>query len=190
LLAAIAAAHAGDRLGVGELVHGLRNRAFGLTLLLFGIPNCIPLPPGVPIVCGIVLAFIGLQLAAGRDEPWLPRRIAERRLPAAVLTGIVERALPLVRRFERLSRPRLPAIAGPTARRMIGVVVVVLAGVLILPIPFLGNMPPGIAICIFGLGLVERDGLLVGLGFLASLVGLGVTIGATWVLVAGAASLF
>jgi hypothetical protein len=190
LLAGVAAAHGEGDVAIGALVEGLRNRAFGLSLLLFGIPNCLPLPPGVPVVCGGVLAFLGAQLMLGRSAPWLPRRLAERTIPASVLAAVVTRALPWVRRFERLSRPRLARLAGSTAHRIVGLVVMLLAGVLILPIPFLGNMPPGVAISILGLALVERDGLLVLAGFVAALLGVGVTVGATWAVVASAGALF
>jgi hypothetical protein len=51
-------------------------------------------------------------------------------------------------------------------------------------------MPPGIAICIFGLGLIERDGLLILLGFIATVAALIITVGMTWALVEGLGWLF
>ena len=53
--------------------------------------------------------------------------------------------------------------------------------VLLLPFPFLGNIPPGAAACVLGLGLVERDGAIVALGYLASALALGITGFFTWV---------
>jgi hypothetical protein len=53
--------------------------------------------------------------------------------------------------------------------------------VLLLPFPLLGNIPPGAAACVLGLGLVERDGLVVAGGYVASAIALGITGFMTWV---------
>lgn len=175
LLAIVASSQTGERVRVEDLVNALRNRAFGMVFLVFGIPNCIPLPPGVPVLCGIVLALVGIQMALGRTELWLPRRVAEFSFPRSTLDTVVTRAMPWIVRFERWSRPRYRAFAGPAARRVVGLIVVLLGFILILPIPFLGNLPPGIAVCILGIGLIERDGLVILAGFAATILGLAVT---------------
>lgn len=190
LLLGIASAHEGqERVAIGDLIHALRNRAFGITLLLFGIPNCIPMPPGIPVICGIVLILAAVPMIRGRDELWLPQRIERRTIPVADFKRMIDRALPWIVRLERLTRPRLDVFAGPAARRAVGLVVAFLGFVLILPIPFLGNMPPGIAVCIFGLGMIERDGLLILLGFIATVAALIITVGMTWALIEGISSL-
>jgi hypothetical protein len=190
LLALVASAPIGERIAIGELVLSLRNRAFGMVFLVFGIPNCIPLPPGIPVICGIVLGLVGIQLALGRKELWLPRRIAERSFERSTIEAIVTRATPWIARVEAWSRPRYLQLAGDTAQRAVGLVVVLLGFILILPIPFLGNLPPGIAICIFGLGLIERDGLVILAGFVATLLGLTVTALMTWAIWQGAVAIF
>ncbi|TCT00977.1 hypothetical protein EDC64_12065 [Aquabacter spiritensis] len=190
LLAAVLSAQEGDKVAIGDLINALRNRAFGITFLLFGIPNCIPMPPGIPVVCGIVLGLIGLQMALGRQELWLPERIKRQTFSRSMLEAIVTRSRPTIEWFERWSRPRLPQFAGPTARRIVGAVVVLLGFILLLPIPFLGNLPPGFAVCIFGLGLVERDGGVILAGFFATVLGLLVTAAMSWAIWQGAVAIF
>ena len=51
---------------------------------------------------------------------------------------------------------------------LIGVVILALGFIMILPIPFLGNMPPGFAASVIAIGITERDGFVVVLGTLAS----------------------
>ena len=46
-----------------------------------------------------------------------------------------------------------------------------LATIITLPIP-LGHVAPGAAICLFALGLMQRDGLVVGLGIVAAALAL------------------
>lgn len=190
LLAAVLAAQEGDKVAIGDLVNALRNRAFGILFLIFGIPNCIPMPPGIPVVCGIVLMLIGLQMAVGRQELWLPERIARQTFSRAMLESIVTRSRPYIEKLERLSRPRLEPFAGPTARRIVGATVVLLGFILLLPIPFLGNLPPGFAVCIFGLGLVERDGGVILAGFCATVLGLLITAAMSWAIWQGAVAIF
>lgn len=190
LLAAVLAAQEGERVAIGDLINALRNRAFGITFLLFGIPNCIPMPPGIPVICGIVLGLIGLQMAMGRQELWLPERVARQTFSRSMLEAIVTRSRPTIEWFERWSRPRMEMFAGPTARRVVGAVVVLLGFILLLPIPFLGNLPPGFAVCIFGLGLVERDGAVILAGFFATVLGILVTAGMSWAIWQGAVAIF
>lgn len=184
LLTAVLAAQDGEKVAIGDLVNALRNRAFGILFLLFGIPNCIPMPPGIPVICGVILALIGLQMALGRHDLWLPDIIARRTFSRAMLEKIVNRSRPYIRRFEGWSAPRYPHVSGPVGRHIVGGTVVVLGLVLaFLPIPFFGNIPPGIAVCILGLGLVERDGVIIMIGYVASvvaLVALGLMAWALW----------
>lgn len=191
LLTAVLAAQEGEKVAIGDLVNALRNRAFGILFLLFGIPNCIPMPPGIPVICGIILALIGLQMALGRHDLWLPDIIAKRTFSRAMLERIVNRSGPYIRRFESWSTPRYPHVSGPIGRHIMGVTVVVLGLVLaFLPIPFFGNIPPGIAVCILGLGLVERDGLIIIIGYVASVFAL-ITLGLmAWALWKGALAIF
>jgi hypothetical protein len=50
-------------------------------------------------------------------------------------------------------------------------VCLLLAVVIVLPIPF-GHMVPASAICVLALGLIERDGLAIVLGFIVAAFGL------------------
>ncbi|WGD31560.1 exopolysaccharide biosynthesis protein [Ancylobacter sp. WKF20] len=186
LLSAIVTAHSAERIGVGEIVHALRNRAFGLSILLLGLPNCLPMPPGIPVICGVLLCLVGAQMLLGRDELWLPRWLAARTISRTLLEKIVHGALKWIRRFEAYSRPRLAYFSSAAARLVLGGVVVVLGLLLMLPIPIFGNLPPGIAVCILGLGLVERDGAFIAAGLVASLVSLGVMGLLSWLIFQGA----
>lgn len=186
LLSAIVTAHSAERISLGELVHALRNRAFGLTMLLFGIPNVLPMPPGIPVICGVLLCLVGVQMLIGRDELWLPGWLAARTFSRDLLERVIGKALPWVQRFEGWSRPRYPNFAGPAARRGIGLMVVILGLELMLPIPIVGNLPPGFAVCILGLGLVERDGAFIIAGTVATLLSMGVMGLLSWALFQGA----
>jgi hypothetical protein len=190
LLAAIASAEGEPRILFGDLVAAMRNRAFGVLFLLFGIPNCLPMPPGIPVVCGIIVALISAQMVMGRDQLWLPRMLARMSFARSDLKRLVTRAEPWIRRLERVAKPRLNLFVDARSRRLIGAVVMILGIALLAPIPIVGNIPLGIPICILGLGLVERDGAIVMAGYLATLLGLAITAGLGWLILQGAFAIF
>ena len=53
----------------------------------------------------------------------------------------------------------------------IGLICLLLAAIITLPIP-LGHVAPGTAICLLALGLMERDGVVIGIGFAAAALAL------------------
>ena len=71
---------------------------------------------------------------------------------------------------ERLARPRLLFLTGRAATVGVGLVVLFMAIVLILPLPPGGNFPPALACAVLGLGLAERDGIIVMIGLVTSVV--------------------
>jgi hypothetical protein len=151
-----------DRIFIRDLLAELDHRAIAAMLFIFAVPNTIPVPPGVSGVLGAPLIFLAAQLMLGRP-PWLPRLIADRSFARTDFEKVVLKVGPWLGKAEKLMQPRLEILARPPAENLIGAVVLLLAIILFLPIP-LGNMLPAIAICIFSLGLIERDGIWVLLG--------------------------
>src|ERR1700749_5023787 len=100
LLAAIGGREGGERVPFGDLVSAMRNRAFGVLFLLFGIPNCLPMPPGIPVICSIVVALIAAQMIMGRDNLWLPQFLAKRSFARKDLQRIVAKAEPWIQWVE------------------------------------------------------------------------------------------
>lgn len=170
----------GDRISFREILLGLRHRAFGFTMLVFALPCCLPMPPGIPTVCGFALAIIALNLIAVRRRLWLPSAIADKSIARADLRRVVDRLLPYLQRLERYCRPRLAALTEPIGKVFIGLVVLVLGFIMILPIPLLGNMPPGAATVVIAIGVTERDGLVVLIGLLTAAAAVAVAGAATW----------
>jgi hypothetical protein len=179
-----------ERLTVGEIVSALRDRAFSLLVVILGLPNCLPMPPPIPLLCGLLLAFVALQIAAGRPTPWLPKALLSRSIARADVARAVGRALPVLRRLERWSQPRLTMLETAIAMRLVGVLLLALALGLLFAAPFVGQIPLGLAVCLVGLGLVEGDGVVVLAGVVVGSIGLALSLGFVWAIVAGFESLF
>jgi hypothetical protein len=118
------------------------------------------------------LLLIAGQLALGRDCLWLSRVVVNRSLARSDLKRIVDYGVPTSRRAERLLAPRLQLLLND---RLIGIACLLLAVILVLPIPF-ANVPPSVGIAAFALGLVQRDGAAVLVGWLATLVTLVIVV--------------
>ena len=177
VLTRIAHQAGGERITLGELLDALQVRAFGALMIVFAFPNILPSPPGLAAVLGLPLVVLSALMLAGRD-PWLPDMIARRGLQRDNFRNLVSRATPWIERAERLLRHRMAPLTSSLAQRGIGAVCLVLALLLMLPVPF-GNMLPSLAICILALGVLERDGAWV-LGGLVAAAGASV-----WVIVLG-----
>lgn len=180
----------GERVGVATIVAALRDRAYALLVVLLGLPNCLPMPPPIPLVCGLVLAFVALQMLTGRATPWLPQMLLTKTIGKTELNRAIERAVPVLIRLERFSRPRLTMLGGASALPALGVLILALALGLIVAAPFIGQIPLGLAVCLVGLGLVERDGLFVIAGALIGAAGLALSAGFAYAIVSGVAGLF
>lgn len=167
---------AGERVSLSELTEALTDRSFAALIILFAAPNLLPLPPGSSTVFGIPLILVASQLLLGRPRLWLPRLLRERSLDQATFARLTTRMEPVLQRFERLAKPRYWLLPQVIAERFVGLVVLLMALVLVFPIPF-GNWTPAVAAILVSLGLSERDGIWLGLGTLVAAGSLGLAAG-------------
>ncbi|QJE73127.1 exopolysaccharide biosynthesis protein [Aerophototrophica crusticola] len=156
-----------DRVSIGMLIDGMGERAYGLLMLLCALPNCVPGPPGVSTVTGMPILLFAFQMLLGSPRPWLPRFLRDRSFARSDMLTMVNKALPYMRRVERVAKPRLPGMVAGLAERVAGAVVLFLSVILVLPVP-LGNLFPAVAIAIMAIALLERDGLVMLIGYVAA----------------------
>jgi len=107
----------------------------------------------------------------GRASPWFPARIDRRGVTKEELQRLVGKIEWLELRVERIFKPRLPQLTGPTAARLIGLVCFLLALIAAIPVP-LFHIAPAAAIVLFGLALIYRDGALVIVAAVAAVLSL------------------
>lgn len=172
-----------DRISLRDLLAIGRDRAFGALLFIFAVPNAIPTPPGTSAILGIPLLFLAAQLMVGYPHPWLPKIIADRSMRRQDFAALIAKLTPWIERSERLLKPRWSILAMP--ERLIGFIALCLSVILFLPIP-LGNMLPAVAICFFALGILERDGIAVLLGYGTTILSVVVVSGVLYAIVKSA----
>jgi hypothetical protein len=178
LLLAFAANFTAERVRVRDITESLGQRSFGFILLIFALPNSLPILgiPGVSTITGLPMLFVAVQMALGHDRVYLPRWIADSSIATVDFQRLVNKVVPWFRRIEKLMRPRILFLSQGQAERWLGAFCVLLAFLLALPIP-LGNLLPALGILFIALGLIESDGVCV-------LVGIAIGI-AAWVFPSG-----
>lgn len=153
---------------LGEIVDRLDERAFGLLFVLLCLPCIPPFVYVLPQIVSLPMLALAGQMAAGRQSPWFPEKFRARRFQLAEFTKVLDLCEKYVRWFERIARPRFPAVTGRTGARIIGGLTIIPALSILLPL--IGtNTVPSIGIAITSLGLIQRDGLLAVLGLVISL---------------------
>ena len=169
-----------ERVSVGDLLSALGDRALGALMFVFAVPNVVPTPPGTSSVLGVPLVFLAAQVAFGL-KPWLPGIISRRSMSREDFHLLISRIAPWLERAEKLLKPRASVLALPPMEFMVGLICLALALVLFLLIP-LGNRLPAAAISLMALGLLERDGVWILAGFLATLASTALVSGVVYAL--------
>ncbi len=184
LLQDFAANFTAERVHVRDITESLGRRSFGFILLIFAIPNSLPIIgiPGVSTVTGLPLLFVAMQMALGYQRVYLPRWIANSSIATVDFQRLITRVVPWLKRLERLMKPRILFFTQGHAERWLGAFALLLAFLLVLPIPF-GNLLPGLGILFIALGLIERDGLCVCAGLVLGITSWIYLSGLVWVVI-------
>lgn len=150
----------GETVSVGALIDRLDSRAHGVLLLVLALPMCIPNVPGISTIFGILMLAPALQMVFGWRRLWVPHRAREWAVDASALRRTFEVATPTLKRIEKLIKPRWTRLTRFPVTILVGLQTLLMALILILPIPF-ANWPPGITVAMTALALLQRDGMLM-----------------------------
>jgi hypothetical protein len=149
------------------------ERAFGILMIVFCLPNMVPVP-AIGALFGIPLLLIALQMALGRPKPWLPHFIENRSIQHASLVKMVNVVEPRMRRVEEALKPRWIFLFSPIMDKAIGVLAMLCAISIIIPLPG-SNFPPALALILISLAVTQEDGLYLGLGAVIAIAGVTYT---------------
>lgn len=183
--AAIARGLPDEKLSVHELLERVGQSGMLLFAVFLTLPFLVPVSvPGVSTVFGLLIILIGIGFAFDR-LPWLPSFVMARTVPAGSLGKALEQGSKIVARIEGFLHPRLGFLVHGVASRLNGFMLA-FAGVLLMApfgfVPF-SNTIPGLAILFLALGMLERDGIFVILGYFmtaATCVYFGVLLWGAW----------
>jgi hypothetical protein len=187
------AAQSGERIGdelerwlssdaektLGGLVDLFGQKGFALMFVLLLGPSALPVPTGgVTNVLEVVAMLLALQLIIGRERMWLPRRWRKIDVAGPGQERFITTLMRLVRRLERVSRPRLTFVFG---HRLSNIAFGALAiggtlGAFLAP-PFSGlDTLPSLGVVLLSLGVLLEDLAVVLVGVAAGVAGIALEI--------------
>ncbi|HEY2767614.1 MAG TPA: exopolysaccharide biosynthesis protein [Solirubrobacteraceae bacterium] len=158
---------------LGGLIELFEEKSFAIVFVfLLGVP-ALPLPTGgATHVFELIAILLAAELVVGRERIWLPRRWCELELAGERQQRFIAGLLRMIRRLERISRPRLAfAFDHRLSNLVFGLLVIVGSlGAFFAP-PFTGlDTLPALGVVLLSLGVLLTDiaivfaGLAVGAG--------------------------
>jgi hypothetical protein len=164
---------------LGGLIAVFGHNSFAIAfVLLLGVP-ALPLPTGgATHLLELVAIVLALQLLAGRTEIWLPHHWARLRLGGPARRRFIDALLALIRRLERVSRPRLRLLFDHRlSNAVFGALVAAGSIAAFVAPPFSGlDTLPALGGVLVSLGVLLEDIAVVGLGIIAGAAGVALEI--------------
>ena len=168
---------------LGGLVEVFGEKSFAiLFVLLLGLP-ALPIPTGgATHVFEVIAVLLAVQLIAGRDEIWLPAKWRRKPLVGDKSQKFVTSLMRLIRRLEKISKPRLRFLFDHRLSNVIfGLLVIGGSVAAFFAPPFTGlDTLPALGVVLISLAVLLEDVVVAVVGFVVGAAGilLSVFIGA------------
>jgi hypothetical protein len=172
-LGSVASSITGSSVTLRQLFAMIGEQGLLLFCILLIIPFLLPVSiPGVSTVFGAVIILISIGVTLNR-VPWLPARLMDREFDAAQLVPALQKGAQMLTRVDRIIRPRLRALTEGSVINRINGLALLLGGILLIfpfgLIPF-SNTLPALAILFLSVGILQRDGVFILLGYVMLVV--------------------
>ncbi|HEY1834782.1 MAG TPA: exopolysaccharide biosynthesis protein [Solirubrobacteraceae bacterium] len=159
---------------LGSLIDLFGEKSFAiLFVVLLGVP-ALPLPTGgATHVFEAIAVLLALQLIVGASTIWLPERWRGKELAGPRQQRFMEGLLKLIRRLERISRPRLRFLFNHRLTNSVFGLLVIggSLGAFLAP-PFTGlDTLPALGVVLLSLGVLFEDVLLALFGIVVGAAG-------------------
>jgi len=152
---------------VGGLIELFEEKSFAILFVFLLAVPALPLPTGgVTHVFEIVAVLVALQLIAGRQHIWLPKRWCKLELAGEKQQRFIAALMRMIRRLERFSRPRLSFLFDHRLSNLVFGLLVIggCAGAFFAP-PFTGlDTLPALGVVLLSLGVLLEDIVIVAIG--------------------------
>lgn len=158
-----------DNIKIGTLLKSVDSGGFALLNLILSLILFIPTPPPIATISAILIIFLSFQMILGLKEVWLPNFIVNKSIKRTTLALIVGKSSIYLSKMEKITRRRFVFMESDIMQRIIGLIILILAILSLTPILFANSMP-GISIILISFGMLNKDGLMVILGFITGFI--------------------
>ncbi|WP_414548721.1 exopolysaccharide biosynthesis protein [Anabaena sp. CCY 0017] len=158
-------------LTLGDIISETSERGFSFVIALLVLPFLFPTPPGLSTPLGIACLLMSAQMALGRRRPWLPQKVATIQFPHWFAKQLLQNLQRVTKFLEKFSRPRFEKLAdNHMTWRINGICLTWLAMLLMSPYPPFSNPIPAVGMLILAIATIESDGILMALGYIATIL--------------------
>jgi hypothetical protein len=169
---------AGDKT-LGSLADVFGKKSFAVVFVLLLCVPALPLPTGgATHVFEVIAVLVSLQLIVGRSRIWLPQRWCALDLAGGKRERFIRTLMRLIRRLERLSRPRLAFLFDHRlSNAVFGALVAIGSAAAFLAPPFTGlDTLPALGVVVLSLGVLLEDIAIVIAGVAIGVAGIAIEI--------------
>lgn len=160
----------GMPISVDRLLETLSERGHAVAIFVLSAPFVIIPIPGLSTAVSIVLFGLSFGIILG-GRAWLPGFVRRREISAETLHRLTNGTRRVMSKISRFVKPRMAWATHRSQHWLIGLSLILATFIFALPLPIPGNnIPPAIGLVLLSLGLIERDGLLVLLGHIYTLL--------------------
>ena len=161
------------------LVKAFGDKSFAfLFVLLLGVP-ALPVPTGgATHIFEVIAVLIALELIAGRHQVWLPNRWRGLELGGERQQRFLTSLMKLIRRLERISRPRLAFLFHSRLTDVVfGLLVIGGTAAAFAAPPFTGlDTLPALSVVLISLAVLLEDALIALAGLILGAVGVALEV--------------
>ena len=161
----------GKSIDFGTVISVISGGSHAVLIVFLSFPLCIPVSiPVFSTSLGLALSLVGFLMATGHAI-WIPKRLAAKVIPYDRLSHVIKRLLGVSSRMDRWLRPRMFFfVKNSSMMRVHGIVVMVLGLVSAIPLPLpFNNFVAAFPILLLGFSLLEKDGLLAMVSYIATI---------------------
>jgi len=155
---------------LNELLAGAGEYGVDLVIIVLALPFCLPILPGISAPFGLAIIILAFRQIIDRPGR-LPKYIGDRKFAPTTFEKIINSGVKILNRIDRFSshgKNSLPGLVNPYIN---GLLILLMALIMALPIPFPGtNTFPAWAIVFLAGAQAEGDGILVLWGYASVLI--------------------
>ena len=172
---------------LAELENALEEKGAAAVICILCLPFLFPMPiPGISTIFGAAIILLSIKIIRG-SSTGLPFRVGEKKIPSGLIKTVSDKSLRFILWIEKWIKPRASFVISGLGKWFAGISLISSSIALALPIPPIipfTNTIPALGIFFVALGMMEEDGIMVGLGHLVGIAGwiyIAAVGGAAWV---------
>jgi len=158
---------------INKVIQQTEGRGIYFVMILLCLPFISPVPvPGLSNIVGIIIVVLAVKLAL-KLPPRLPRILGEKEFSSKNSPKILSWTEKILHSLEKIGRPRYTNVFALSAVHWMNSLTFLLMGTLLaLPLPPVvpfSNSLPSWGIILLALATMERDGIMIWVGYAVSL---------------------